>query len=413
MLSGVEGRSLQNHLSGVPRPNVDATKARMKIESQIPRAALFAPYLIPHVTLAVIGAASFAHGYQAYEYACIGWVFLTVLDSVMVADDPRWRRLIEVSEDGAAWKWLLYATVPLYFVFLLGGFAVAGDARNVREFALAVAVVGSVGAIFVMPVAHELMHGGRPYDRWTAVVLMGAFSYPHFCIEHTSGHHRNVGTALDPASARQGDGFYTFFPRAISWSLINAWFAEATRLHLRGVAVVGPQNRLLQYLVLLTAIYIAIGLYAGAKGLLFFAAQSVVAFTILEAINYIQHYGLSRARIGANEFEPVRRIHSWDSYHLLSNWCLFNLPQHAKHHALETASRSDADPPDRAPRLPLGYFALLWLALLPPLWRSVMNRRIKKWRLEHEVPASATPQVQSANVGSEQLPRRVQNWGDE
>ena len=359
------------------------------------RAAGFAPYLIPHVTLAAIGTASFSFGYRAYEYACIGWVFVTMLDSMIVADDPRWRRLIEVAEDGAAWKWLLYTTVPLYLVFLLGGFAVANNAENVREFALAVAVAGSVGAIFVMPVAHELMHGGRPYDRWTAAVLMAAFSYPHFCIEHTRGHHRNVGTALDSVTARRGEGFYTFFPRAVSWSLINAWFAEAARLQSRGVAIVGPQNRLIQYAVLVGAIYAGIGFHAGAKGLLFFAAQGIVAFSILEAINYIQHYGLSRARIGANEFEPVRRIHAWDSYHLLSNWCLFNLPQHARHHVRETAGQSE-DPSDTAPRLPLGYFALLWLALLPPLWRRVMDRRVENWHLEQGGLASKPRRAQSA-----------------
>src|ERR1043166_1154545 len=193
----------------------------MKTRPQAFQAAAFAPYLLPPIPLSAIAMASFAVGYRAYQYACIGWVFVVVLDSLIVADGPRWRRLIEGAEDGAAWKALLYATVPLYFVFLLGGFMVADHAQNIHEFVLAVAVVGSAGAIFAIPVAHELMHGGRPFDRWTAVVLMTAFSYPHFCIEHTSGHHRDVGTALDPATARRGDGFYTFFPRTVSCSLIN------------------------------------------------------------------------------------------------------------------------------------------------------------------------------------------------
>jgi alkane 1-monooxygenase len=345
-------------------------------------AAKYLPYLLPHLLLSGIVAGVLVYGAQAYAFIALAWLAFAALDSALYAPDGRPFQVAHAANrEDLVWRLLVYAMVPLYFAFLSSGLLfVAAEPRTLREFALATAVVGFVGAVFAMPVAHELMHGRRRWERRLAVALMIAFSYPHFCIEHTSGHHRNVGTVLDPATARHGEGFYAFFLRVVSWSLINSWFVEAERLHRRGVAVVGPHNRLLRYLALLVAVYLLVGCLTGWAGLLFFAAQGIIAFSTLEAINYIQHYGLTRGRSESGRLEPVGRMHSWDCYHHLSNWCLFNLPLHSDHHMGGSASPMKAVAPEGAPRLPLGYFVLLWLAFFPPLWRAVMDPYVARWR---------------------------------
>jgi alkane 1-monooxygenase len=77
--------------------------------------------------------------------------------------------------------------------------------------------------------------------------------------------------------------------------------------------------------------------------------------------------------------------HSWNATHRASNWLLINLQRHADHHVK----------PDRrypllqtyedevAPHLPHGYPVMTLAAMIPPLWKRIMNPRVKRWRARH------------------------------
>lgn len=110
--------------------------------------------------------------------------------------------------------------------------------------------------------------------------------------------------------------------------------------------------------------------------------QAGVAIWQLELVNYIEHYGLTRKHLGAGKYEHVQPRHSWNAAQKASNWLLINLQRHSDHHykpdrrfpILQNYTEADA------PQLPYGYPVMTIAAMLPGVWRRVMNPRVKKWR---------------------------------
>lgn len=221
--------------------------------------------------------------------------------------------------------------------------------------------------------AHELIHRRAWWERLLGQALLVSVTYHHFYIEHVFGHHRLAATPADPVTARRGQTLYAFLPRAIVGSFVSAWRLEAGRLARTGRAAWSPRNRVLAGLVMEAVLYAAIALYAGWIGVLFFAVQSAVAVLLLEAINYVEHYGLARRETAPGVYERYGAEHAWDSPFRFSNWMLFDLPKHASHH-LHPGRRHDAlvcEP--GAPRLPVGYPLAVILAAVPPLWFRIVD----------------------------------------
>ena len=245
-----------------------------------------------------------------------------------------------------------------------------------HEIILATMSVGAVTGAIGMTFAHELIHRRHAYERMFGTILLASVTYPHFTIEHVRGHHRHVGTPDDPATARLGESLYRFLPRTIVGSLASAWYLEQQRLWYHQWRTWSWRNTMLRYLAAEIAIYGAIAAVAGPVGIAVFAGQSLVAILILETINYVEHYGLVRNKVDDWTYERVRQEHSWDSASRVSNWLLINLPRHSDHHLSAAKRYQSLELLPGAPRLPAGYGAMFWLALLPPLWFRIMNRRV-------------------------------------
>jgi alkane 1-monooxygenase len=251
----------------------------------------------------------------------------------------------------------------------LGGLEIAG-------IVISLGIINGAGGINI---AHELMHRKAAGYRAAAEILMTAVSYTHFCVEHVLGHHRNVATPDDPASSRLGESFYRFYGRTVFGSLRSAWTLERERCRARAIPRWSLRNRCLRYPLVLAGVYVGVYVAFGPLGLGAFAAQGVVAFSLLEAINYIEHYGLARQRLASGKHERVRPEHSWNSAHRVSNYYLFNLARHSDHHYLASREYDRLRHHDDAPQLPTGYAGMVLLALLPPLWFRVMNPRVVAW----------------------------------
>ncbi len=228
--------------------------------------------------------------------------------------------------------------------------------------------VGSVGGAVGITASHELIHRKQGWMRAIGVALLSLVLYAHFRIEHVFGHHRNVSTPNDPASSRKGESVYAFWLRSLIGTVRSAWTLEKGR---------GWQNRIGHY-VLIQALILGLVSYCfGPDALSFFVAQACVAVLLLETTNYIEHYGLQRKPLGEGRFEPVSEIHSWDSARIMTNWTLFNLGMHAHHHRSASVPYPQLEPSGAAAHeLPAGYSAMLLLALVPPLWRKVMDPRV-------------------------------------
>ncbi len=204
------------------------------------------------------------------------------------------------------------------------------------------------------------------FERALGDVLLALVTYPHFAIEHVFGHHRRVATWDDPGTARLGEGYWAFAARAIPGGVRNAWRLKPTRM--------------LGYAASTSLVYAGVLAAWGPRGVLFFFAQGLIAALQLEAINYVEHYGLTRREAAPGRFEKVAPRHSWDSGHRLSNWVLIHLPRHADHHCSASKPFPQLEMLPDSPRLPAGYGTMVIVALLPPLWRRVMDPRASGMR---------------------------------
>jgi alkane 1-monooxygenase len=190
--------------------------------------------------------------------------------------------------------------------------------------------------------------------------------YLHFTSEHNHTHHRLVGTSEDPATARRGESLWRFVARTIPGQ-----FIDAVRIHSekgrRGLGNPAIRGVALQ-LAVLGAVYAFGGPWVAAA----FIAQAAFAVFLLEYINYIRHYGLSR-EIGERQTE----LHSWQSEDRWSRWTLLELTRHPAHHLKASVPFWKLQPFDGAPTLPTGYYGCFWIAVLPPVWRRVMHPRLE------------------------------------
>ena len=223
-------------------------------------------------------------------------------------------------------------------------------------------------------------------------------AYGHFFVEHNRGHHARVATPADPASARLGESFYAFLPRTLWGSLKSAWELEALRLRHRGLPVFGPANENLRAWLATALLFGALGAGFGGPALLFLVVQAFYGITLLEVVNYLEHYGLLRP-IGPDG-RPVRCTpeHSWNSNHRVSNLFLFHLQRHSDHHAHPARRYQALRHFAQSPQLPSGYAGMLLLAYLPPLWRRVMDRRVLKHYEGDMLRANLSPAMRARRM---------------
>ena len=252
-------------------------------------------------------------------------------------------------------------------------------------------VAEKIGLVFGMGVmsgtiginyAHELMHQKPKIERWLADLLLAAVLYSHFRSEHLRVHHLYVGTPRDAVTARYNEGFHRFFPRVLIGQRRSAFVAEKAMLARKGLPWWHRSNPYWRYW-LLQGTFILLALWLGGwQGLLVFVGQAFVAAWQLELVNYVEHYGLTRRHLGEGRYEHALPRHSWNAAHRATNWLLINLQRHSDHHF-----KPDRRFPllqnyeeDEAPQLPYGYPVMTFAAMIPPLWKRMMNRRVKAWR---------------------------------
>lgn len=239
---------------------------------------------------------------------------------------------------------------------------------------------GSIGINY----AHELMHQTNKFERWLADILLALVLYSHFRSEHLLVHHRYVGTPRDAVTARYNEGFHRFFFRVLPGTYRSAFAAETQMLARKSLGPWHRRNPFWRYWVL-QAVFLALAFALGGwVGIGLFLFQALGAIWQLELTNYIEHYGLTRKHLGDGKYEIVLPRHSWNAAHRASNWLLINLQRHSDHHykpdrrfpLLQNYGEEDA------PQLPYGYPLMTMAAMVPPIWRRVMNKRVKAWRAQ-------------------------------
>jgi len=282
-------------------------------------------------------------------------------------------------EQDRYYRWCTYAFIPLQYA----GLAFAcwqwahGDLSTVDKLGLAFTMAMVSG--IAINTAHELGHKRASNERWLSKVALAQSGYGHFFIEHNRGHHVRVATPEDPASARLGESFWAFLPRTVVGSLRSSWELERERLARTGSGPWTARNDILNAWAMTVALYAVLIAAFGWVVLPYLVLQSVVGASLLEVVNYLEHYGLLRQRREDGRYERTLPEHSWNSNNVASNVMLYHLQRHSDHHANPMRRYQALRHVDEAPQLPTGYAGMIVLALFPPVWRRVMDHRL----LEH------------------------------
>jgi alkane 1-monooxygenase len=243
---------------------------------------------------------------------------------------------------------------------------------------------GVVSGVLAINVAHELIHKAPRFEQWLGGALLASVGYHGFKIEHLRGHHVHVSTPEDASSARYGQSLWHFLPRALWRNTRNAWRLETQRLARSGRPALHWRNELLWWTALWLGFAALAGAVFGVRGLAFFLLQGLFAAVSLEIINYIEHYGLERRRLGNGRYERPSHLHSWNSGYRLSNAMLFQLQRHSDHHETPRRRYAALLHHDDSPQLPGGYASMFLLALVPPLWFALIDPRVRGLRARLE-----------------------------
>lgn len=315
-----------------------------------------------------------------WAWLTLAFAFVVVpLADVIIGRDSR---NLDAQREARAKSSLFYSVVlwghlPVQLA-LIATFAQAWTTQDADVFtrlgwSLSMAV--SCGGIGIS-VAHELVHRRSRVEQWLGRLLLMTVCYMHFAIEHVRGHHLAVATAEDAATARRGQSVYAFLFPSIFGQIASAWRLERRRLATRGQGVWSLHNEMLWFTALQAVWLSLLGMVFGIGFLAVYVCMAFVSFSILEIVNYVEHYGLERRRLANGRYEAVEVHHSWNSDHLVSRMLLFELTRHSDHHAVASKPYQLLRSADSALQLPTGYPGMVLMALVPPLWFRVMHARM-------------------------------------
>lgn len=331
------------------------------------------------------------------------YLVIPLLDALLSQDrqnPPEAQRQALEADDW--YRALLVLFVPLqYLLTITGAWIAATQPLSAWGWAGLILSVGGINGVGINT-AHELGHKRPRWERWLSRIVLAPVAYGHFYVEHNRGHHLRVATPEDPASSRLGESYWAFLPRTVLGSVRSAWHIETERLARQGLGPWHWRNECLQAWGMTAMLFGALTLWLGAPVLLFLVAQAAYGISLLEVVNYIEHYGLLRPRLPDGRLTPCDPTHSWNSDHRVSNLFLYQLQRHSDHHAHPGRRYQVLRHFDESPQLPSGYAGMLLLAYLPPLWFRVMDRRVL---------AHYGGDVTRANLQPSRRERLLARWG--
>ncbi len=325
--------------------------------------------------------------------ACIGlyfkgfWVFSTPLFAFMIL--PVSELLLPIDVDNLStieaenklknklFDWLLYFNLPIVYGLLVWGlFTVSYHSIQTFEIIGLSLTLGIILGVNGINVGHELGHRQASKERFLGKALLLPSFYMHFYIEHNFGHHLHASTPEDPATAKYNQSVYSFWATSTIGQYFSAWKIQNKLLSNYKLNVLSYRNDMLWYLIIQLSYLFLVFWVFGLIGLIFAVSAGVFGFILLETVNYIEHYGLLRLKTKSGRYERVKEIHSWNSNHVIGRIVLYELTRHSDHHFISSKKYQVLNCHDDSPQMPFGYPTSMVLALCPPIWFRIMNKRI-------------------------------------
>jgi alkane 1-monooxygenase len=321
---------------------------------------------------------------------CWAWI-LVPLTELFIKPDPVNMSAAEeeLAKQDRSYDLMLYVTVVIqYFLLYIFLEGIVSDSLSFSDRLGRIFAMGLLCGIFGINVAHELGHRVDRFEQTLAKALLLTSLYMHFFTEHNKGHHKRVATPEDPSSARFGEPVYTFYFRTIVMSYVSAWHIANEECRKKRGTAFSVHNEMIRFQFLQIAFVALIGWYFGTSAVLAFLGAAFMGMLMLETVNYIEHYGLQRKLGASGQYERAMPHHSWNSDHVVGRLMLFELSRHSDHHYLASRKYQVLRHHDNAPQMPTGYPGMMLLALVPPLWFSIMHKKIKEWQQAHEVASA-------------------------
>ncbi|MDB4286158.1 alkane 1-monooxygenase [bacterium] len=313
--------------------------------------------------------------------------FLIAIPVVAIMDMllPKWldnptKDQEKIMVDDTYYDILTWLTAPASVVCLLFYlhhiYTYSGTESLATLFGWATAM-GGVGAVWGIAIGHELGHRSSTFEKYLGKILLFVPLRMTFMIFHNYGHHKHVGTPLDPTSARKNDWAYLHIPRSLFLSWLHAWKIQITLLEAEKINFFSVKNNVFWYTIIQWTAIIAVAFIANWQTALGFVCAGLVGSLLFELINYVEHYGLRREKLPGGKYERVLPIHSWNDAHTVTGGILLNGMRHSDHHYRASRPyqilRLDESIPTN---LPANSTAMMLLALIPPLYFYIMNRKI-------------------------------------
>tara|TARA_Y100000385_G_scaffold259707_1_gene289018 strand:- start:1201 stop:2247 length:1047 start_codon:yes stop_codon:yes gene_type:complete len=307
------------------------------------------------------------------------FIFIPILEAnikeynEVYSDDEKRKRSLDPFFDI-----LLYLNIPIVFgmfFFSLNTLLVTTSTYEIIGIILSAGIVMATNGINV---AHELGHRKSLFSRTCSKLLFLPCQYMHFFIEHNYGHHINVATPEDPATAKYKQNLYSFWISSVTKTYFSAWRIQIKLLRVSKQSFLSIKNDMIFYTLFQISFLILIYINYGLTITIYSLLMSIISFLFLETINYVEHYGLLRKLKSNGKYERVEPHHSWNSNHTIGRITLYELTRHSDHHFISSKKYPVLESIDDSPQLPYGYPTSILISFFPPLWFKIMNPLVKQ-----------------------------------
>ncbi|MFM8241821.1 MAG: alkane 1-monooxygenase, partial [Crocinitomicaceae bacterium] len=275
------------------------------------------------------------------------------------------------------YDWILYLMLPLQWFFIFYFLTIISKSENTVDLIGRINSMGLMCGIIGINAGHELGHRMKSWERLIGEALLFTSLENHFLPYHNRGHHTNVGTPSDAATARKNEPLYIFWFRSQIGSYIQAWQIENTRMLIMKKPWFHSSNKMIQYSILYIFWLTAVLGFFGTNVFFYYIGACATGIILLESVNYIEHYGLMRKQRENGTYETVKLWHSWNSNHIIGRVVLFELSRHSDHHFKADKPYQILDSFEQSPIMPTGYPGMIILSLIPPLFFKVMNKPVE------------------------------------
>ena len=274
---------------------------------------------------------------------------------------------------------LLYLNIPIVYGIFYVSLNTLVYTNSISEIIGIILSASIVMATNGINVGHELGHRKSLFSRTCSKLLYLPCQYMHFFIEHNYGHHINVATPNDPATAKYKQNLYSFWISSVTKTYISAWKIQLKLLRVSKLSFISIKNDMIFYTLFQISFLIFIYLNYGLIITIYSVFMSVVSFLFLETINYVEHYGLLRKINSNGRYERVKPHHSWNSNHTIGRITLYELTRHSDHHFKSSKKYQVLESIEDSPQLPYGYPTSILISFFPPLWFRIMNPLVEQY----------------------------------